>query len=164
MQRYREAALLAYDSSQRAFSYVGNVNSGVGNVEPVVSINGEFRSRVFLGVNEPFSIAVSAPPSGPESPHYSLFLWPGESPRPHPLQLGSELLGYTINPTPFSLAPPHPLVYLGSGASLFRGCPLPRVHSPMQAPFTLVTQESLPRGDICSKESSKTLAPAILLG
>lgn len=94
---------------------LGTVNTGVGSVTPVLSVNGSFgdgpradAGLVYVGPGEDILLALDAAPAGSGSGAYILYAWVGMPSNPTAVASGPSTLGVTVNPTPLSLLSPQP--------------------------------------------------------
>lgn len=79
---------------------LGAVNSVVGEIEPVLFVNGS-SINASVSVGEPITVLFEAAPQGPIPATYVLWLWRGEPSSPFTIDIGSSVLGCAVNPTPF---------------------------------------------------------------
>ncbi len=122
----------------------GNVNeNGVGGIEDVLTINGSVGTgaerRVSANIGDPIQFDLVAASGGPSVAEYVLWVWPGDLRSILDLNVSSELIGCTVNPTPFDGAMmQQPIVCIHSAGAdpMFCGTSSIRM-SPVSAPFTI---------------------------
>ncbi|MBI1850320.1 MAG: calcium-binding protein [Planctomycetes bacterium] len=114
----------------------GVVGSGVGSIADVLFVNGsagDANRVVTASTADPIQVALNASPAGPGGPgnpiaRYHLWMWSGFPSNPYELKNRTQLLGCTVNPTPFiTLAQPQPFRCL-------RGTGLPPTPYPCAGP------------------------------
>jgi hypothetical protein len=83
----------------------GCVNKGPGPVTDVLLVNGQAGARrsreVHVAPRAPITVSLDASPAGPSPARYMLWLWVGEPVNSFELDVGTDVLGCTANPTPF---------------------------------------------------------------
>lgn len=129
----------------------GTVNAGMGPRANVLFVNGSAGlgrdRRVTLAAREPIEFRIDIAPSGPAAARYAAWAWAGDGASPAELEVGGELLGCVILPTPLHAgAGPSPIRCLaGTGLppALCRGTTT--VPSPPRAPFAVLRAGGLAR-------------------
>ncbi len=116
----------------------GTVNQGSGERAAVLFING---STVLVSVSRhaPIELRLDAPPGGPATARYLLWVWAGPPTRQRPLVWSRSTLGCTMNPTPIepSRAPQPIRCVRGAGVpSIVCGGTTEVLGVPPRAPFT----------------------------
>jgi hypothetical protein len=128
----------------------GTVNSGLGPRREVLAVNGSpgdgWRRSLSVRTHSPISIALAAPPAGPDPAEYALWIWNGASARPTPTSFGGAT-ACSIAPTPFALPlEPQPMrCFRSAGAPPVACAGQLRFPGPAAAPFSIVRPNGIPR-------------------
>lgn len=80
----------------------GNVN-GVTAISDVLFVNGSCGGTcrtVHVPLQAPIDVAMFPSPAGPDPAQYALWVWSGPPTAPYELNIGTSVLGCTVNPTP----------------------------------------------------------------
>jgi Tol biopolymer transport system component len=124
----------------------GTVNAGTGPIADVLLLNGsagDGNRFVTVPISSPIQVTLNAAPSGPGGPgmavaRYVVWVWSRYPSNAVDLSAHGEVLGCTVNPTPFRrLAAPQPFRCLrGTGVPAAVCGSVPGVASPARAPWT----------------------------
>lgn len=123
----------------------GNVNFGAGPVADVLFVNG-FSGPVNVTSRRPIEVKLLAPPGGPFSSRYVLWVWPSLGTNPVVLGPGQDPVGCLAHPTPFQPSQnPQPIRCLRGGVPSIVCGTLPQggAASPSRAPWTLIREEGV---------------------
>ncbi len=123
----------------------GTVNSGAGPITDVLFVNGR-TGQVNLSAGEPVTVAMAATPAGPATnAQYALWVWLSCAATPRNLVVSGQLLGCTVNPTPFEpgFAPQALRCLRGGLGSQYCGSVRELNGAPARAPFSLTRVQGL---------------------
>ncbi|MBI3846342.1 MAG: PD40 domain-containing protein [Planctomycetes bacterium] len=133
----------------------GSVNAGGGLITDVLFLNGSSGDQnriVTVPVSAPIQVSLNAAPNGPGGPgmpvaRYAVWVWAQYASNAFDLTARGELLGCTVNPTPFRpLAAPQPFRCLhGTGLPGAVCGPVPTLPSPARAPWTFTRAAGISR-------------------
>ncbi len=128
----------------------GNVNSGVGPTEDVLTVNasaGDSNHVVTVGVGESITLALAASSSGPSPTSYVTWVWASSPSSPLPLVIGGTTVGCVIAPTPLHQGQtPQPIRCLtGMGVPATACSGVPVVASPPRAPWSVTRSQGFTR-------------------
>src|SRR5262249_44139915 len=116
-----------------------NGSSAIADVVRVNGTAGTALSRVVrLPAFFPFTFSLSAPPKGPATGRYLLWIWAGSSFHPTELNLGGERVGCLVNPSPLDSGFPQPVKCLmssGVPSAVCRG--VQEISAPPTEPFSV---------------------------
>jgi hypothetical protein len=133
----------------------GVVNAGAGSVADVLLINGSAgdQDRIrLLNAGQPIQIRLDASPSGPgdesmRTARYVVWVWAEYPVNPYRVRAKGEVLGCTVNPTPFQpLAWPQPIRCIRGTGIRDSVCGDVRTlgASPVRAPWAFTRSAGLP--------------------
>lgn len=133
--------------------FSGNVNSGAGSIQDVLSINGSTGDEtrtVGATLGESLSVLLTGASEGPVTANYVLWVWRGTTrnlfeANPLDLDAGGGILGTTVQPTPLHpLASPQAIRCLNGGLSpSFCGAISGLNSTPEAAPFEVTKGSGL---------------------
>lgn len=136
-----QADVFVRDFRDPSVCRAGTVNLTSGPIADVLTVNGsagDANRTVAVALSSPIDVTLGASPSGPSPARYVLWVWPLLPSNAFDLMGRGQLLGCTVNPSPFRpSARPQPFRCLSGGMPAAVCTGVTTIHPSARAPWTL---------------------------